>query len=218
MNGATPAQAAANAFVTGCTARGITASAAAVPPEGKLDVRELWADVAKAAVAAYIEANGGDPVDPARVITEAVAPELRAVYRERARLVAYLAACYPSVLCPASDVDDDGWSIVYVSTPRGQMSWHISPADLILFGHVPVGAAEWDGHTTEEKYERLAELILHAMDELNKSVDETARLRGLAAEILSEVELGTLGQHNAAATSRTLARTAQWRESAELPS
>ena len=58
MTAGTPAQAAAVAFVTGCTARGITASAAAVPPEGKLDVvRELWADVAQAAVAAFIEAK-----------------------------------------------------------------------------------------------------------------------------------------------------------------
>ena len=83
MTAGTPAQAAANAFVTGCTARGITASAAAIPPEGKLDVvRELWADVARDSVAAFIEANRGDPVDPARVIAAAIVPELAAVAAE----------------------------------------------------------------------------------------------------------------------------------------
>jgi hypothetical protein len=52
----TPEQAAANAFVTGCARRGITASMAAVPPEGQLaTVRGLWADVAQAAVDAATE-------------------------------------------------------------------------------------------------------------------------------------------------------------------
>ncbi len=218
MTGATPAQAAANTFVTGCVARGITASAAAVPPEGKLDVvRELWADVARAVVAAYIEANGGDPVDPARVIAEAIVPELRAVYRERARLVAYLAACYPSEIVEQPGKFADEWPVIFIAAPTGQLSWHLSRRDLDLFDHVPKyidGESRWDGHTTEEKYERLVELVPHATD----ARDETARLRDLVAEILGEVELGTLGQHNAAATTRTLARTAQWRKSAELPS
>lgn len=39
-------------------------------------------------------------------------------------------------------------------------------------------------------------------------------LRELVREILREVELGTLGQHTAQATARTLARTAAWRERA----
>lgn len=53
MNAYTPAQAAAHAFVTGCVNRGITVSNAAVPAECQLGaVKELWADVAKAATAA----------------------------------------------------------------------------------------------------------------------------------------------------------------------
>ena len=73
MTAPTPAQAAARAFVTGCVARGLTASAAAVPPEGQLEaVRELWADVARASVAAYINENGRDPVDARSIILEAV--------------------------------------------------------------------------------------------------------------------------------------------------
>jgi hypothetical protein len=76
VNDMTPAQAAALAFVTGCAARGITASVAAVPGDGQLEaVKGLWADVARASVAAYIRANGSDPVDPVAVATEAVVPE-----------------------------------------------------------------------------------------------------------------------------------------------
>lgn len=53
MTAPTPAQAAANAFVTGCVRRGITAGQAAVPPEGQLAaVRGLWADVAHAVITA----------------------------------------------------------------------------------------------------------------------------------------------------------------------
>jgi hypothetical protein len=56
VTAATPAQAAAHAFVTGCVKRGITASQAAVPPEGQLStVRGLWADVAQAVVDAATE-------------------------------------------------------------------------------------------------------------------------------------------------------------------
>jgi hypothetical protein len=80
---------------------------------------------------------------------------LRAVYTERARLVAFLAACYG--FTRALDMDDDEYQIVYVSTPAGQMSWHIHVDDLDLFPDAPKDEyAEWDGHTTEVKYERLA--------------------------------------------------------------
>lgn len=81
-------------------------------------------------------------------------------YRERAALVAYLTANYPSELVGAES-DSGAWFLVYVTTPSGQMSWHLHEDDLDLFPHlvnkdeVPV---EWDGHTTDEKYERLAEL------------------------------------------------------------
>lgn len=81
------------------------------------------------------------------------------VYTERAYLVAHLAALYPSVMC-ANDPEALGWTVVYIKAPE-QLSWHISPDDMHLFNHVPWVAiddprAQWDGHTTEEKYERLA--------------------------------------------------------------
>jgi hypothetical protein len=88
------------------------------------------------------------------------ADDVRAVYSERAHLVAHLAARYPAVLLEQAP-DDPDWALVYITLPTGQLSWHISAADLHLFAHVervtegdPRGL--WDGHSTAEKYTRLA--------------------------------------------------------------
>lgn len=77
------------------------------------------------------------------------------VYRERAYLVAHLAAVYPSVLVPGADPEEPDWPVLFVDLPSGQVSWHIAPDDLDLFGHVRLGSAAWDGHSTQEKYARL---------------------------------------------------------------
>lgn len=89
--------------------------------------------------------------------------EADSIYRERARLVAFLASRYPAVRAYSDPFEPD-WSVVYVTTPAGQMSWHIAPSDVDLFRHVPLvdagnQRARWDGHSTEEKYARLAALI-----------------------------------------------------------
>lgn len=82
---------------------------------------------------------------------------LTAAYRERAHLVALLAAEHPSVW--AIDANEPDWRVVYLDLPTGQASWHISPNDWDLFGHVPQSdAGIWDGHTTEQKYERIRQL------------------------------------------------------------
>jgi hypothetical protein len=87
-------------------------------------------------------------------------------YRERAQLLALLATHYPAVLAPAPDVDEEGWQILYLDLPTGQASWHIAPRDGDLLGHLAVAPADdpraqWDGHTTAEKYGRIAR---HAAD------------------------------------------------------
>ncbi|MFJ4847570.1 hypothetical protein [Streptomyces sp. NPDC088733] len=82
-------------------------------------------------------------------------------YRERAHLVALLAAMTEgAVIAPAPDVEDAGWQIAHLKIGGHQASWHISPRDADLFvhvEHVTVGdrRAQWDGHTTDEKYERI---------------------------------------------------------------
>lgn len=99
--------------------------------------------------------------DEAENEVAALTLERDGAYRERAQLLAWLAALHPAVIAPASDVDEDGWQILYL-TPEagGQMSWHIAPRDAGLLAHVERvepddPRAQWDGHTTEEKYQRI---------------------------------------------------------------
>ncbi len=84
-------------------------------------------------------------------------------YTERDSLVATLSKLLPSWLerHPDDDVDwEDDWRwIVFIDPPSGQMSWHIHDSELGWFDHLTrSGANRWDGHTTEEKYQRLAAL------------------------------------------------------------
>lgn len=86
------------------------------------------------------------------------------VYRERARLVAHLASLHPAVLA-YSDLNEPDWPVLTIDAPTGQLSWHISPTDRDLFEHVPLvdrhdPRAQWDGHDTPTKYERLAAMIV----------------------------------------------------------
>lgn len=113
----------------------------------------------------------------ARVVElEAIGPhsQLDGVYRERNRLVAMLARYansshsgwarwFSSIGRHQPDPDphwDPEWlNVVFINTPEGQLSWHIHEHDLSLFDDLPRCDFKWDGHTTEEKYERLARLF-----------------------------------------------------------
>jgi len=99
-------------------------------------------------------------------------------YWERNQLVAALSKIYPATLGkhPISDKSwDKEWrNIVYITIPvrcmpRGfapecyqaygvqelQLSWHIHNDDTVYFKHLKRDLTKWDGHTTDEKYERL---------------------------------------------------------------
>ena len=83
-----------------------------------------------------------------------------AAYLERNRLVALLASLYPSGI---TRTDIPGWlpewhGCVYIDLPTGQASWHYHDGHAHLFAHLPPYAGKWDGHTTDEKYERVAAL------------------------------------------------------------
>lgn len=85
---------------------------------------------------------------------------LDALYRERAHLVAYLAATADDAVLVQHAVDAPDWAIIFITAGGWQMSWHIAHRDLDLFKNVPrVEAddprAQWDGHTTSHKYARL---------------------------------------------------------------
>jgi len=53
---------------------------------------------------------------------------------------------------------DNEWSnVVFVETPEGQVSWHIHRSELPLFKWMSMKKKNpWDGHDTEEKYDRLS--------------------------------------------------------------
>jgi hypothetical protein len=81
------------------------------------------------------------------------------VYTERAQLVAFLTTVYPAHISP--DPEGSDWDYVFVDTPTGQMSWQFSPADQHFVKGLASYSETWDGHTTEEKYERLDRLVDH---------------------------------------------------------
>ncbi|MET8818496.1 hypothetical protein [Streptomyces rochei] len=94
--------------------------------------------------------------------TQRAEQERDVAYRERAYLVALLAAMTDgAVIAPAPDVDEPGWQIAYLTIGGHQATWHISPRDADLVAHIePVEPddprAQWDGHSTELKYARIA--------------------------------------------------------------
>jgi hypothetical protein len=107
-------------------------------------------------------------------------------YKERDMLVCALSKVFPSHLCRHPDEDknwenDWRWIVcVHIQVnelaifgdaindlPIGddrkrlvekQLTWHIHDSERKMFNHLEVEDNHWDGHTTEEKYQRLATL------------------------------------------------------------
>lgn len=89
-------------------------------------------------------------------------------YEERNRLVALLVRLaldrgWKAGVGLHEDKPGEEWSpdwrtLVVVETPEGQASWHFHDTHKHLLGSLPDLQAKWDGHTTAEKYERLARL------------------------------------------------------------
>lgn len=85
-------------------------------------------------------------------------------YRERDQLVAALSRLFPALLERHQPDPDPNWEsdwmwIVFIDTPAGQCSWHIHDSELSLFDHLSRNlGCKWDGHSTEEKYERLTHI------------------------------------------------------------
>lgn len=116
--------------------------------------------------------------------------DLDGAYRERAQLLSWITALHPatSVITQSPDVDEDGWQLLYLVAGGWQMSWHIHPRDAELFRHVTVVdvtdvRAQWDGHGTEQKYERIHNHVrLLALDELGSA---DGSMTGVTAEVRS---------------------------------
>lgn len=81
-------------------------------------------------------------------------------YKERNQLVAALTKVFPSGTAKTAI---EGWSedwhgCVYVDLPTGQCSWHYHDSHAYMFSKLPAYTQAWDGHTTDQKYERLRQL------------------------------------------------------------
>lgn len=79
------------------------------------------------------------------------------VYDERNHLVALLARMYPSGLrrTAIENWDPEWHNCVYIEFPWGQASWHFHDRDAHLFQGLTEYHRQWDGHTTEQKYEAI---------------------------------------------------------------
>lgn len=122
----------------------------------------------------------GEVTGPMRGVIEDVADVREAMlraeaerdgaYRERAQLLAWIAFLHDghAFITTATDIDEPGWQLLFLHVAGRQLSWHIHPRDAELFAHiqeVPAGhpAVQWDGHTTEQKYERIRGLTFPEM-------------------------------------------------------
>jgi hypothetical protein len=83
------------------------------------------------------------------------------VYAERNAVVLAFAAMAEEGGWPVAQIVDPAqpdWPVLLIATPYGQVSWHLKrsemPDDI-----PPARGWGWDGHTTQEKYERLARLV-----------------------------------------------------------
>lgn len=111
--------------------------------------------------------------------------QLDAVYGERNRCVAalaHLAQAYGFVVGIGDDLEaEPGWrAVVYIETPRGQVSWHLHETELELFRGLARARVAWDGHTVEAKYARLADFCkalaeAHAPSSGRRAFIETRR-------------------------------------------
>jgi predicted Holliday junction resolvase-like endonuclease len=85
-------------------------------------------------------------------------------YKERNKVVAALAHICCHVLClpvyvtwhDGAEWEDDWRTVLFIQLPTGQASWHFHDSEKDLLENLPHRRVIWDGHTTEEKYQRLA--------------------------------------------------------------
>ena len=129
-------------------------------PAPDLDNQEWIAERWKP-ILSLTRGGGNGVVAAPKMIAEWLEVSRDAVYTERNKIVAVLAAMFPSGI---ARTDILGWEpewhgCVYIDFPTGQVSWHYHDRDAHLFAHLPAYVKGWDGHTTDEKYERLAAFV-----------------------------------------------------------
>ena len=88
-------------------------------------------------------------------------------YAERNKCVALLAALSQAVGYKVGiknhqgdDWEDDWRNVLFIDLPTGQVSWHLHKSEIPLFSMIGPYNGEYDGHTTEEKYARVQQLVV----------------------------------------------------------
>lgn len=130
------------------------------------------------------------------VASEAEVADLRqrkdVAYDERNRMVAVLSKIWPAHLAqhPESDTtwERDWMTIVCIHSPMGQLTWHVHDDQRLLFAHLTMSEGHWDGHSTEEKYARLAAMgVTRTGDAVDRVVEaSTDRPRAPESSSLSD--------------------------------
>ena len=90
-------------------------------------------------------------------------PPLDEVYAERNKVVLAFAALVKEQGWDVGltvDPSSPDWPVLMIETDAGQVSWHFQAGELPP--GLPLFAGKWDGHSTPEKYARLAELVRSA--------------------------------------------------------
>jgi len=67
---------------------------------------------------------------------------------------------YPVGVLPS---DDDGWFVLLIDLPQGQVSWHIPGEELVGVWYPYCG--KWDGHDLQEKRARMNKYIMESLYE-----------------------------------------------------
>ena len=93
-----------------------------------------------------------------RAVTEAA---LDVIYRDRNLVAQAFASAMEGLgyhVAWGVDPAEPDWPVLYISTMHGQVSWHVPKAQRIyepMHSPCSFGPAVWDGHTNEQKAERL---------------------------------------------------------------
>jgi hypothetical protein len=123
--------------------------------------KKTWKKRAKAA-------ERGFEIQHLDEITDTVADlhqRITSVYRERDRLVAALAKIFPSHLRRDPGEEVGFQTTVCIHLPAGQATWHLADDELVFFDFLTAydlknqavyDTCQYDGHTTQAKYERLS--------------------------------------------------------------
>lgn len=56
-----------------------------------------------------------------------------------------------------TDPEEPDWPVLVIDLPTGQVSWHLPAHEVV--GHFEAYPDDWDGHTVEDKRERITRWV-----------------------------------------------------------